>query len=521
MPLANASGDASKDFLALGVAENLITRLAGLPSITVLSRSAVADARSRTRELPALAAQLDATYLVDGSVQQAGDQIRINLSLVRPDASIAWADTAEARFDRILDLQTRLASALAQAVVVQLSAADRVSLAQQETTSSEALSSYWRGRALFERRDIKGNLEAALASYDAAIALDPRFADAYAGRGEALWTRYGDARDARDADAAIAANTTALRLDPNRAEVRNALAISLAGTGQLDAAIEELHRALALRPNYEDARIQLGAVLARKGKTDEAIAEFKRVSDQRPNYAAPFTAMGRAYYEAGRYKEAVGAFERVTELQPDNVIAYQQVGVAYQSMGDNERALQFYQKALAIRPYPQAYSNIGAIYHERGEYAKAVEAYQQAIALRPNARETHRNLGDALARLGRQTEAVAAYRRASELAESDLKVSPNDARIMASLAVYLQKAGDAGQARARIVQAIELAPKDFEVLRRAAEVHALAGRPDEALDALDAAIQNGLRRETAAAEDELQGLRQLPRFKALVQPAAR
>ena len=117
MPLANASGDESKDYLALGVAENLITRLAGLPSITVLSRSAVADASARDARAANAGAELDATYLVDGSVQQSGEQIRINLSLVRPDASVAWADTVEGRFDGILALQTRLASALAQAVV--------------------------------------------------------------------------------------------------------------------------------------------------------------------------------------------------------------------------------------------------------------------------------------------------------------------------------------------------------------------------------------------------------------------
>jgi tetratricopeptide (TPR) repeat protein len=517
MPLTNASGDAGKEYLALGIADNLTTRLAGLSSITVLSRSAVADARGRTQALPALAAQLDATYLVDGSVQQVGEQIRVNLSLVRPDASIAWADSVEGPFDSILSLQTRLASALGQAVVAQLTAADRASLAQQATTSPEALAAFWRGKALLERRDIKGNLEAALASYDEAIRLDPRFADAYAARGEALWVRYSDARSPADAQAAIEANNAAVKLDPNRAEVRSALAMTLAGTGKPDAAIEELHRALALRPTFEDARIQLGRVLARQGKTDEAIAEFKKVSDQRPNYAAPYSAMGSSLYEAGRYQEAAAAFERVTALQPDNAIAYQQVGVNYQSMGDDERALAFYQKALAIRPYPQAYSNIGAIYHQRGEYAKAVEAYQQAIALRPNARETHRNLGDALARLGRQPEAVAAYRRAIQLAEKDLEVNPNDARIAASLAVYLQKAGDADRARDRIAQAVALAPKDFEVLRRAAQVHALAWRQDAALDALERAIQNGFRRETAASEEEFQGLRELPRFKGLVQ----
>ncbi|MGH9176305.1 MAG: protein kinase domain-containing protein, partial [Vicinamibacterales bacterium] len=136
MPLTNASGDSSKDYLAVGVAENLITRLAALPSVTVLSRTAVADARSRAGDIKALAADLDATYLVDGSVQQAGEQLRINLNLIRGDASVAWADTVEGSFDKIFELQTRLASTLAEALEVQLSAADRANLAQQPTMNS-------------------------------------------------------------------------------------------------------------------------------------------------------------------------------------------------------------------------------------------------------------------------------------------------------------------------------------------------------------------------------------------------
>ena len=292
LPLTNASGDSSKDYLALGVADNLITRLAALPSVTVLSRSAVADARSRAGDVKALATELDATYLVDGSVQQAGDRLRINLNLVRKDASVAWGETVEGSFDKIFDLQTRLASVLAEALQVQLSAADRVNLAHQPTLNADALSAYWRGRALLERRDVEGNLAAALANFEEATRIDQHYAVAHAARGEALWSRYLESRRPEDARAATEAGTTALRLDPNSSEVRYTLAVTLLGTGQLSAALEELQRALAIRPNFEDARVQLGRVLARLGKTDEALAEFRAISALRPNYAAPYSAMG-------------------------------------------------------------------------------------------------------------------------------------------------------------------------------------------------------------------------------------
>jgi tetratricopeptide (TPR) repeat protein len=515
LPLANASGDASKDYLALGVADNLITRLAALKSVTVLSRSAVADARRRKADIRGLATELDATYLVDGSVQQAGDQLRINLNLVREDSSVAWADTVEGSFERIFELQTRLASVLAEALEVQLSAADRASLAQQPTTSADALAAYWRGRVLLDRRDVAGNLEAALASFAEATRLDPSYAAAHAAQGEALWSRYVESRRPEDARAATEAGTTALRLDPNSAEVRYTLAVTLAGSGQLTAALEEMQRALAIRPTFEDARVQLGRVLARLGRIDEALAEFRAVSALRPNNAAPYTAMGTSLYEAGRFAEAAAAFERVTALQPDNVVAHQQAGVAFQAHGDEDRALAWYGKALAIRPYAQAYSNIGAIHHQRGDYDKAVDAYQRAIEIRPNARETHRNLGDAYTKMGRTAEAERAYRRAIALTQEDLRVNPRDARSLASLAVYLQKVGEGRQASDRLAEALLVGANDFEVLRRSAQVHALAGRADEALDALEAALGLGFRREIARTEDEFASVRQHPRFKAL------
>jgi tetratricopeptide (TPR) repeat protein/tRNA A-37 threonylcarbamoyl transferase component Bud32 len=515
LPLTNATGDQGNDYVALGVADSLITRLAALPSVTVLSRSAVADPRLRKSNLGALARELDASYLVDGSVQQAADQLRISLSLVRSDGSVAWADTVEGPFTSIFDLQTRLASALGQALAVQLSAADRASLAEQPTMSAAALAAYWRGRALLDRRDVAGNLDAAIASFEEAARLDPRYAAAHAARGEALWSRYLGTRSADDARAATEAGTTALRLDPDSPEVRYTLAVTLAGSGQLDAALEELQRALALRPNFEDARIELGSILARMGKTDEALAEFRAVSAVRPNYAAPHDAMGLSLYEAGRFAEAAAAFERVTALQPDNAVAHQRVGVAYQALGDNDNALKWYDKALSIRPYPQAYSNIGAIHHQRGEYARAVEAYRKAIDLRPNARETHRNLGDAYSKMGRTADAQQAYRRAIALTEEDLRVNPRDARTLASLALYLQKAGSGQQALNRLGEALKIGPTDFEVLRRAAQVHALAGRTEAALDALEAALRQGLRRETARGEDEFESLRGSERFAAL------
>lgn len=520
MPLTNASGDAAKEYLALGVVESLITRLASLPSVTVLSRSAVAEARARRPETAALASELDATYLVDGSVQQAGGLLRITLTLIRRDGSVAWADTVEGRLDDIFGLQTRLASALGEALEVQLSAADRASLARQSTMNAEALASYWRGRTLLERRDVKGNIDAALANFDGAIRLDDRYADAHAARGETLWMRYLQSRNPEDARSAVEAGTTALRLDPDRASVRFSLALTLSGTGRLGDAAEELHRALVLQPNYDDARRQLGNVLARQGKLDEAIAEFRKAIALRPNYWAHYNALGTSLLQAGRYDEAAEAFVRITVLQPDNATAYLNLGIAFHFRGRYDEALASYERAIAIRPSASSYSNLGTLHHEQGQFAKAVEAHRAALTLRPNVAATHRNLGDALRRLGRPVAARAAYLEAMRLLDVDLSVNPRDAHTLAAWAVYAAKAGEHQKAQARLTEAQRLAPDDIQVHYRAAVVHAIGKRPGEAVRALERAVAGGYSTLSIAKEEDFESLRTRAEFLQLTAPAA-
>lgn len=520
LSLANASGDAAKDYLSAGVADSLVTSLASLPSVTVLSRRSVMDARARQTDTAGLARDLDATYLVDGSVQQSGSRLRIALTLLRPDGSVAWGDSVEGLADGIFDLQARLAAALSGALQVQLSAQERAGLEQTPTVDTAALQAYWQGRALLDKRDMGANIDAAIVAFSQAIAIDPRFALAHAALGEAHWARWERTRDAVDVERAIAAGTTALRLDGNRPEVRYTLAVSLAGSGKLNEALEELQHALALRPNYDDARRQLGRVLEQQGKFDESAAEFRRAIALRPNAWVAYSDMGRMLYRAAQYSAAIEAFQRVAELRPDSSVGFQQLGTVYQALGDTDRALKYYEEANAREPIAQVYSNIGSLHHQRGEYAEAVDAYQKAIALRPSSHTTYRNLGDAYGRLGRDADAATEYRRAIELVQAELRVDPNDARNLASLAVYLEKSGNDAAARARIAQALMLSPVDVQVLYRAAIVHALGGRPRESLQALRQAIERGYARAVAQADEDLVSLQALPDYKTLMTPNA-
>jgi tetratricopeptide (TPR) repeat protein len=518
LPFTNATDSAANDYLAAGVTDSLTTSLASVGGVTVLSRAAVLEASRRQPDPAQLAKDLGVTYLVEGSVQQSKDVIRYLVNLVRPDRSLAWADTAEGRIETIFALQARMATALSLAMSVQLSATDRARLAEQPTSNADALAAYWRGRALLDRSDVKGNAEAALMAFEEAVRLDPKFAIAQAATGEALWVRYFETRDAQMAQRAIDAATTALRLDPDRANVRYALAVSLAGTGKLDEAIEELQRALALRQNYDDARQLLGNILARKGRVEEALAEYDKAIAVRPNYWQHYNTRGVSLLQAGRYAEAAESFRRVIDLQPDSFIGFAQLGSAYYMRGDRTSALAQYQLAIERGAPPAIYTNVGAIYHLERDYQKAVDAYRRVLEVQPNEHVTHRNLGDALGRLGQTREAEASYTRAVELARSALTVNPNDAESMSALAVYTGKLHQTSESLKWARAAEAIAPEEPRVLLRVATAFTLAGDHPAALRALRVAVGKGLGPDLVNGQEELAPLRKYPEFQQMVDP---
>ena len=195
LPLTNSSGDASNDYLGAGLAESLITSLASVPKVTVLSRSAVEETRQQNPDRASFVRSLDASYIVTGSVQAVADQLRVTLNLERSDASIAWGETVQGPASDLFALQTRLATLLANAIVDQTPSAERTAPAAPITSNEAAQLAYWRGRALLDRREITGNRSAAIAEFERAIAADQRFATAHAGLAEAQWAMYQQTND--------------------------------------------------------------------------------------------------------------------------------------------------------------------------------------------------------------------------------------------------------------------------------------------------------------------------------------
>ncbi|HJU43306.1 MAG TPA: tetratricopeptide repeat protein [Vicinamibacterales bacterium] len=516
LPLSNISGDASNDYLGAGLAESLITSLASAPNVTVLSRSAVEESRQQNPDRASFVRALDATYVVTGSVQEVANRLRVTLNLERPDASVAWGRTVEGPTRDLFTLQSQLATLLSDALNQQTPSTARAEPAAPSTSSEPAQLAYWKARAHFDRQDLAGNIQAALKEFENAIALDPKFAIAYAGLAEAQWALYLQTNDRQWANRAVESTQTALQLEPERPSVLYTAALTSFRSGRYDDSLKEVDRALTLQPTYEDAMRLRARVLVRLGRIDEGLVEFNRVAAIRPNSVSLHTDMGLALYSASRYADALQSFEKAIALSPSSSVSLARAGAASQMLGENTRALDYYERANAIQPRAETFSSMGTIYYSRGDYAKAAAAYEGAVLIRPLGAITHRNLGDAYARLGRKEEALRAYRQAVKLAEGEVAVSPGDARAIARLAVYYAKAGDDAAARRSLAAAEKLAPADEQVKLRAAVVHALAGRATPALDALERAMAGGIAAREIASEEDFESLRPLPRFAAMV-----
>jgi serine/threonine protein kinase/tetratricopeptide (TPR) repeat protein len=516
LPLQNISGDVANDYLGAGLAESLITSLASAPNVTVLSRSAVEESRQQNPDRASFVRALDATYVVTGSVQSVADRLRVTLNLERPDASVAWGRTVEGPTRDLFALQSELANALADALDEQTPAAQPVNPAAPSTASEPAQIAYWKGRANLDRRDVAGSVQAALKDFEDAVAADPKFAMAYAGLSEAQWAMYVQTNDNSWAGRAVDSSATAVKLEPDRPAVRYSAAMTMFRGGRYEQARQELERAIELQPTFEDATRLLGRVLMRLGRIDEGRAQFNKALAIRPNSSLLHSEMGLALYNASRYKEALEAFERGIAIAPNNSVTLTQAGVASSAMGDQAKALAYYERATAIQPRPETFSSMGTIYYGQGEYQKAVNAYEAALLIRPLGSITHRNLGDAYMRLGRKDEAMRAYRQAVTRAEAEVAVSPTDARALARLAVYQAKAGDDAAAQRSLGQAEKIAAADPQVQLRAGVVHALAGRTERALAAIEQAIKSGIAPRAIQTEEDFERLRPLPRFAAMV-----
>ena len=356
LPFDNLSRDPDNAYFAEGVQDEILTRLAKVADLKVISRTSTQRFKSSPNDLPAIAKQLGVMHILEGSVQKANDQVRVNVQLINAltDAHL-WADTYDRKLVDIFSVESEIAKTIADTLQAKLSGSEKQMMAAQPTTDTIAYELYHKGRSLWGKRT-GDNIPKAIAFYEQAIARDPNYALAYAGLASAhILSPFYAGADRREAGSkAKEAALKALRLDPNLAEAHAALGkVLFVSEIDLAGATREYKRAIELKPNDADAHHWFSNdSLAALGQFDEAIAEGKRSVELDPLSVVINADLGETFFYARRFDESVAQLRKTLEIDPTSFYTHYNLGIALQAKGDLSGAITEYENAKQLSDNP-------------------------------------------------------------------------------------------------------------------------------------------------------------------------
>jgi TolB-like protein len=406
LPLQNLSGDPGQDYFADGITDELITELAQIPNLRVVSRTSIMQDKGNTKSLQQIARELDVDAVVEGSVVRSGDRVRITAQLIdtRDDKHL-WAKSFEEQISDILTLQDTIASEIASQAKARLVPGATSSRARIDPAAYEA---YLRGRYFLNLRD--ANKSAVY--FQEAVKLDPSSAPAYAGLAQALSQEMYTDPDKTMADTmqpAFAAAQRALELDPTSGEGYAARAfIEMNYELNWAAAGRDLERALSLSPNDSLAEIEYAIYLDIVGRTEEAVNHMRRALQLDPLSFWANRHLGSALYFARHYEESLYYLSRAGEMVREPAPVENWTSRDYEKLGRLDEAVRADLMSLGAT-FPKANLDPLRTAYGRGGW----KAYQAARAhfLKPYAR-VQRNggmafeLGLSYLRIGDPAQAV-------------------------------------------------------------------------------------------------------------------
>ena len=352
LPFENLSEEKGNAYFAEGIQEEILTRLAKIADLKVISRTSTQQFESRPANLSEIAKQLGVANILEGSVQRSADQVRVNVQLIKAATEAhLWADTFDRKLTDIFAVESDIAKTIADTLQAKLTGAEKQLIAAQPTSDLTAYELYLKGRSLWGKRS-GDNIPKAIAFYEQAIAHDPNYALAYSGLAEAyailpFYTATAP-QDARPK--AKTAALKALQLDEKLAEAHTALGLLLCASDfDLAGSISEFQRAIALNPNYATAHHWYGnGPLLALGRFVEAIAEGKRAIELDPLSPIINADLGQDLYCARRYDQAIAQLRKTLEIDPTFYYAHYNLGIALQLNSDVPAAIAEYTKAQQL-----------------------------------------------------------------------------------------------------------------------------------------------------------------------------
>ncbi len=414
LPFDNLSRDPDNAYFCEGVQDEILTRLAKVADLKVISRTSTQHFKSTPDNLPQIARQLGVAHILEGSVQKANDQVRVNVQLINAltDAHL-WADTFDRKLTDIFAVESEIAKTIAETLQAKLTGSEKASIAKKPTVNPEAYELYLKGRFFWNKRT-GGDLRKSIEYLKQAIAKDPNYALAYAALADSygLLRFYGGASPAESVVPATAAAKKALELDDSLAEPHASLGLIATEELEVQRGVSELERAVQLNPNYATAHHWLSLAFTALRQSDRSIKELKRAVELDPLSMVINADLSIGYIYARRYDEAEAQARKTLEIDPGSFLAHYYLGMALQLKGRLKEAIPEFQKAVNVNHDPYSTSMLIQGYARNGQTDEARKLLAQLNEMAKSAEVPEYAFALAYTSLGEKDRAIAALKHA-------------------------------------------------------------------------------------------------------------
>ena len=385
----NQSASKEDEYFRDGITEDIITQLSKIKELRVFSRSAVLAFRDKGLAAVQIGTQLNAPYVLEGSLRRAGNRLRLTAQLVetRTGHSV-WAERYDRQMEDVFAIQDEIAQSIAQAMQLALTDKEKRDIDRAPTANVQAYDYYLRGRQYFHQHRRK-SLNFAKQMFAKAIAIDPYYARAYAGVADCCsylyeWWEPTEA-NYKEADAA---SHRALELDPESAEAHASRALALSINKRYDEAEKEFDAAIRRNPKLFEPYYFYGRTLFSLGRLAEAAQMFEQASRVNPDdfqalalLVPTYRGLGRTSEAESAYRRALPVMEKHLELHPDDARAVYFAAGIYAQMGQRERASQWAGRAREMDPEePSILYNVACVYSLLGQVETAMDCLEEAVA---------------------------------------------------------------------------------------------------------------------------------------------
>ena len=379
LPFENRSEDKANAYFAEGIQDEILTRLAKIADLKVISRTSTQHFKNSPDNLPEIARKLGVAHILEGSVQKANDQVRVNVQLINAatDAHL-WADTFDRKLTDIFAVESEIAKTIAETLQAKLTGPEERAIAARPTENPEAYQLYLQGRFFWNKRTAV-DLRKSIDYFQQAIEKDPNYALAYAGLAQA-WQLLPDYSGGAPKDCypqAGAAAKKAVSLGDDSADALTALAAIKEYNYDFAGALTEYERAIQLHPNDATAHHWLGCTVRVFGQTEREIAEMKRALALDPLSLIINATLGQAYIHAGQLDEAIAQLRTTVEMDGSFYYGRGGLGLALELKGQIPEALAEYEKAIALSDDPLPQAVLGRLYGTIGRRAEATKVLAQ------------------------------------------------------------------------------------------------------------------------------------------------